>query len=72
MVPLETLLLFEVLMAASLPKARKTVPLTDANNYGQYMRYISLWFDGVLASSPEEFSSQSALNHAVLSAYPHI
>ena len=36
----------------------KTQPLDTPINYMQYLRYLSLWFSGVLGSTPEEFRKQ--------------
>jgi len=36
----------------------KTSPLVLAIKYPQYMRYLSLWFGGILGFTPEEFKAQ--------------
>jgi hypothetical protein len=36
----------------------KTTPTVMAIKYAQYMRYLSLWFGGILGLTPEEFISQ--------------
>ena len=36
----------------------KTSPMLSAIKYGKYMRYLSLWFGGVLGLSPKEFKNQ--------------
>jgi hypothetical protein len=33
----------------------KTTPMVMAIKYAQYMRYLSLWFRGILGLTPEEF-----------------
>ncbi len=42
-------------MAKSLGK---TTPMVMAIKYAQYMRYLSLWFGGILGLTPEEFKGQ--------------
>ena len=36
----------------------KTTPTVMAIRYAQYMRYLSLWFGGILGLTPEEFEGQ--------------
>ncbi len=36
----------------------KTTPMVMAIKYAQYMRYLSLWFGGILGLTPEEFKGQ--------------
>ena len=36
----------------------KTTPITLAIKYAQYMRYLFLWFGGILGLTPEEFKGQ--------------
>ena len=38
----------------------KTTPMVMAIKYAQYMRYLSLWFRGILGLNPEEFKGQHA------------
>ena len=39
-------------------KSGKTTPMVKAIKYAQYMRYLSLWFGGILGLTMEEFKSQ--------------
>ena len=36
----------------------KTTPMAIAIKYAQYMRYLSLWFGGILGLAPKEFKGQ--------------
>jgi len=36
----------------------KTTPMIMAIKYAQYMRYLSLWFRGILGFTPEDFKGQ--------------
>ena len=36
----------------------KTTPMVMAIKYARYMRYLSLWFGGILGLAPEEFKDQ--------------
>ncbi len=36
----------------------KTSPMVMAIKYAQYMRYLSLWFGGILGLTPEECKGQ--------------
>jgi hypothetical protein len=36
----------------------KTTPMVMAIKYAQYIRYLSLWFGGILGLTSEEFKSQ--------------
>ena len=36
----------------------KTTPMVRAIKYAQYMRYLSLWFGGILGLTPEGFKGQ--------------
>ena len=36
----------------------KITPMRMAIKYAQYMRYLSLWFGGILRLTPEEFKDQ--------------
>ncbi len=36
----------------------KTIPYEERITYNQFLRYLSLWFSGVLETSPKEFRKQ--------------
>jgi hypothetical protein len=46
----------------------KTTPMVMAIKYAQYMRYLSLWFGGILGLTPEEFKVHGSQSGRIDSA----